>query len=236
MGRRPCSGFWPMAWIYNCHIANQNCVNLPQILVANYLQRLQLDSCFSSLYCPSSPSFHHLLPGLLQWSSELLLLLLLSTNLFPYIKPVHLGKRGFPYVTSTILPLKSLWFLTTLRINPKLFGLDKSPWSDLPESPTHGVPDTKLELAEFFPLWWPYCGGCCLCLEDIHFYSGHKLLPLNSESPLKYHLLSIAVLGYLSQGSSPITLSNQPLYFILRPLITFYKYPLCLLLSSYMKI
>lgn len=46
-------------------------VNLPQILVANYLQRdSNLIHASPALYCPSSPSFHHLLPGLLQWSSE----------------------------------------------------------------------------------------------------------------------------------------------------------------------
>lgn len=61
-----------------------------------------------------------------------LLLLLLSTNLSPDIKPVQTLKTWISYVTSTIPHWKNLWFLTTLRINPKLLGPDKSPWSDLP--------------------------------------------------------------------------------------------------------
>ena len=93
----PAVAFDPMAWIYNCHIANQNRESAINTSCQLPPKKLQLDSCLSSPLLPLSSSFHHLLPGLLQWSSE-----------FPcfcyYVPPIYLHilnqcnlwKHGFP--------------------------------------------------------------------------------------------------------------------------------------------
>lgn len=73
--------------------------------------------------------------------------------------------------------------------------------------------------------------GCYVSLENIHFYSEHNLLPLSSMSPLKCHLLSVAVSAPLSEASSPITLSHHPVYVLFQELLLYLTIILHLLVN-----
>ena len=107
----PAVAFDPMAWIYNCHVANQNRESATDTSCQLPPKRLRLDSCLSSPLLPLKSK----LPSSVAWVIAVvfrvsLLLLLLSTNLFPYIKPVQSLKTWISYVTSAIPHWKACGF------------------------------------------------------------------------------------------------------------------------------